>query len=165
MANIGTLALNDNGALVGKVETLNLNMTIGLRPYESTNPNAPRYEILALTKARTWLKVGALFEHASRRTGEAFLQGKIDDPSMEKPLYITCHRQEDGTYNIAWSRPRPRREELGSGDLQGAADDRAADDGLGDSTAPNSADGLPPLDAAQTPARGRGRKASEPTGE
>ncbi|MAW98381.1 MAG: hypothetical protein CMN72_01775, partial [Sphingomonas sp.] len=63
--------------------------------------------------------------------GETFLNGKIEDPSLDKPLYISAFRQEDGSYNIVWSRPTRRRE--------APTDTVAADDGL------------PPLPGADAP--------------
>ena len=35
-----------------------------------------------------------------------FLTGKLDDPSMVQPLYIAAFEQQDGSYNIVWSRPQ-----------------------------------------------------------
>jgi hypothetical protein len=37
-----------------------------------------------------------------------FLQGRIDDPSMVRPLAISAFRQSDGSYNVAWLRPQRR---------------------------------------------------------
>lgn len=52
--------------------------------------------------------------------------------SLDKPLYISAFRQEDGSYNIVWSRPTRRRE---------APTDTVATD-----------DGLPPLPGTEQPA-------------
>jgi hypothetical protein len=93
--------------------------------------------VLALSASRAWVQVGALFELASNSTGEAFLNGKIEDPSMAAPLYISAFRQEDESYNVVWSRPTRRRD-------------------LASEMAPKADDGLPPLpgegDTAQQPA-------------
>src|SRR3546814_9895070 len=62
------------------------------------------------TLFRSWVQVGALFELFSNGTGEAFLNGKIEDPSLAAPLYISAFRQEDGSYNVVWSRPTRRRD-------------------------------------------------------
>src|SRR3546814_7382866 len=79
-------------------------MTIALREVHSANPKAPKFEVLALSASRAWVQVGALFELFSNGTGEAFLNGKIEDPSLAAPLYISAFRQEDGSYNVVWSR-------------------------------------------------------------
>lgn len=104
--NIGELRKNDRGIYVGKIETVSVAMTLALNPNRSDNERAPAYEIFALAQNRAWVKVGALWAKVTRETGEEFLQGNIDDPSMERRLNIACFRREDGSYAIAWSRPR-----------------------------------------------------------
>ncbi len=120
--NIGTITQNASGTYTGKISTLTVAIVIALRTVQSANPRAPKFEILALSAARQWVQVGALFELSSNSTGETFLNGKIEDPSLDKPLYISAFRQEDGSYNIVWSRPTRRRD--------APTDTVAADDGL-----------------------------------
>ena len=86
-------------------------------------------------------------EDAVADTGEAFLNGKIDDPSMTAPLQISAFQQDDGSYNIVWSRPTRRRDvtsQLASKQDEMPAFDMGEDstgtsgtasDGLGESTA------------------------------
>jgi len=127
--NIGSIKQNDAGIHVGKIATLTIAMTIALREVHSANPKAPKFEVLALSQSRAWVQVGALFELFSNGTGEAFLNGKIEDPSLTAPLYISAFRQEDGSYNVVWSRPTRRRD-------------------LASEMAPKADDGLPPLPGA-----------------
>ena len=147
--NIGSIKQNDGGIYIGRLSTLAVVMTIALREVRSANPKAPKYEVHALNQAsRSWVQVGALFELHSAATGEAFLNGKIDDPSLAQPLYVSAFRQEDGSYNVVWSRPTRKRDVTaamtakGEGDglppFPGADSGAAADptgDGLGESTA------------------------------
>ncbi|WP_337847791.1 DUF736 domain-containing protein [Sphingomonas sp.] len=135
--NIGTIKQNEAGVYVGKIATLTIAMVIALRPVQSVNPKAPKFEVLALSASRAWVQVGALFELFSNGTGEAFFNGKIEDPSLAAPLYISAFRQEDGSYNVVWSRPTRRR-------------DLAAE------MAPKGDDALPPLP-------GEGEAPAEPT--
>ena len=145
--NIGQIKQNDAGIFMGRISTLAVAMTIALKPVASNNPKAPRFEIHALTPARKWIQVGALFELFSNNTGEAFLNGKIDDPSMTAPLQISAFSQDDGSYNLVWSRPTRRRDvtaqlaakqddmpafDMGEGPT---GSDGATTDGLGESTA------------------------------
>ena len=130
--NIGTITQNASGTYTGKISTLTVAIVIALRTVQSANPRASKFEILALSAARQWVQVGALFELSSNSTGETFLNGKIEDPSLDKPLYISAFRQEDGSYNIVWSRPTRRRD---------APTDTVTTD-----------DGLPPLPGAEEPA-------------
>lgn len=141
--NIGTIS-NQNGTLVGRIATLAASMTVALRPIQSNNERAPKFDVLALANNKAWIVVGALFELTSNSTGEAFLQGKIDDPSLAAPLNIALFRQQDGSYNVVWNRPRRARDvpaaSRQSGDLpplpggEPQAEDTSGD-GLGQSTA------------------------------
>jgi uncharacterized protein (DUF736 family) len=135
MANIGYIARNDKGALVGKIETLSFTNVVGLRPVQSQNPNAPKYDVMALAAdRRTWVKIGAAFEHFSKSTGAAFYQATVDDPSLAAPMSIAFFSNDENGYNIAWTRRRARRE-LGSAEQEPAGEA----DGLGDTTADDAA--------------------------
>ncbi|MGF7156204.1 DUF736 domain-containing protein [Novosphingobium gossypii] len=155
--NIGSLKANDEGTLVGRIVTLGFNAVVALREVNSSNDRAPAYDMMGLSAdRRTWVKIGALWEYTSNETGEAFLSGRIDDPSLEKPLDVAMFRQEDGTLNVSWRRPQRRRAapSFGSNDalppMPPAGSDEGADsigsgsgsgamsggDGLGESTAP-----------------------------
>src|SRR3546814_8684302 len=79
-------------------------------PVISQNDAAPKYEVMALTPARTWAKVGAMFEQIKKSTGEVFYQGRIDDPSMANPMDIALWHDREGGFAVLWSRRRPRRE-------------------------------------------------------
>ena len=156
--NIGSIKQNEGGIFVGKIETLTIAMTIALREVHSANPKAPKFEVLALSASRAWVQVGALFELFSNGTGEAFLNGKIEDPSLAAPLYISAFRQEDGSYNVVWSRPTRRRDlasEMarkaddalpplpGEGETAGASA-QGAEAGLGQSSAEHAFGGEQP---------------------
>lgn len=164
--NIGSIKQNDAGIFVGKIATLTIAMTIALREVQSSNPKAPKYEVLALSASRAWVRVGALFELFSNGTGESFLNGKIEDPSLAAPLYISAFRQEDGSFNLVWSRPTRRRdlaaEVAAKTDdalppLPGEAAEAApAQEGLGESSAEHGFGG-----EQQEPGR-RQRKQREP---
>src|SRR3546814_8397482 len=91
--NIGSIKQNDAGIFVGKIATLTIAMTMALREVQSSNPKAPKYEVLAPSASRAWVRVGALFELFSDGTGDSFLNGKIEDPSLAAPLYISAFRQ------------------------------------------------------------------------
>src|SRR3546814_8712290 len=54
--NIGSIKQNEGGIFVGKIETLTIAMTIALREVHSANPKAPKFEVLALSASRTWVK-------------------------------------------------------------------------------------------------------------
>lgn len=139
MANIGNLKKNSDGVFVGRIDTVAFSNVVALRPVNSPNEAAPRYELMALTPARTWAKLGAMFEQVKKSTGEIFYQGRIDDPSMTSPMDIALWHDREGGFAVLWSRRRPRRE------LPAAPTESdlppvgvGTDDGLGDSTAPDA---------------------------
>ena len=108
--NIGNLKTNEEGIFVGRITTLAFTATVALREFTSNNDKAPAYDVMALSAdRRSWVKVGALWQYASNETGEVFLSGRIDDPSLDKPLDIALFNQDDGSYNVAWRRPKAKR--------------------------------------------------------
>jgi uncharacterized protein (DUF736 family) len=112
--NIGDIR-SVNGRLEGRLATRTIDLPrIGMRPVESANPRAPVYEILALNVARRWVQVGVLWQAFSKKTGEAFLAGNIDDPSLPEPLPVAFFHREDGGFNIAWRRDN-LRSDFGTG--------------------------------------------------
>jgi len=151
--NIGSLKANEDGTLIGRVTTLGFNAVVALREVNSSNERAPAFDMMGLSAdRRTWVKIGALWEYTSNETGEAFLSGRLDDPSLDKPLDVAMFRQEDGSLNVSWRRPQRRRAApsfgsndalppmppAGSDEGQGNTGNGAAAgaDGLGESTAP-----------------------------
>ena len=148
--NIGNIKANANGALIGRITTMSMAATIGLREVQSTNDQAPSFDVLALSADKTsWVKVGALWEYFSNATGEAFYSGRIDDPSMDKPLDVSLFAQPDGSYNVTWRRPQRKQPVMASNDtemglppMNGSAETNPetgesapTGDGLGESTA------------------------------
>ena len=154
MANIGYINKTDEGGLVGKIDTLAFSNVIGLRRIISDNPKSPKFEVMALTAAKSWVKIGALFEQSIKSSGESFFQGRIDDPSMTTPMDIALWHDREGGFVVLWSRRRPRR------DLPAAQTESdlppigtGSDDGLGESTAPDA------------PTSSKGKGASAKAGE
>ncbi|ALJ16576.1 DUF736 domain-containing protein [Sphingopyxis macrogoltabida] len=166
--NIGSIKENAQGIFVGKITTLTIAMTIALRVVQSANERAPKYDILALGTSRAWVKVGALFELFANGTGEAFLNGKLEDPSLASPLYVSAFRQTDGSYNLVWSRPTTRRRDLAS-EVAAKSDDALpplpgeeggepqVQEGLGESSAEHGFGGEP----QETGRKQRGKRETE----
>jgi len=139
--NIGEIVVV-NGRLEGRIATRTIDLPrIGLRKVESMNDRAPVYEILTLNVAKRWVQIGALWQAAMKRTGEVFLAGNIDDPSLPEPLPIALFPNETGGYSIAWRRDTVRSDLGGSGFANAAsfggqrAPEDMGDGGFGSSTA------------------------------
>ena len=134
--NIGEFKIV-NGRLMGAIATRTIDLPrIGLRPVESQNDKAPVFEVVALNVGRRWVQIGALWEASSNATGEMFLQGSLDDPSLSEPLPIALFGSDAGGYRVAWRRPQ-RREDFGSSARGPRRDYGGGSEGggFGDSTA------------------------------
>jgi uncharacterized protein (DUF736 family) len=152
--NIGEFKLK-NGRLLGSIATRTIDLPrLGLRDVESDNDRAPVLEILALNVGNRWVQIGALWEATSNTTGEAFLQGSIDDPSLPEPLPIALFGNDEDGYRVAWRRPQRRddfgpatrasRPASGGGEGGGFGDSTAgADGGLAGGAAANLDDEVP----------------------
>lgn len=145
--NIGELRMV-NGRLMGSIATRTIDLPkIGLRPVQSDNPRAPKFEVVALNVARRWVQIGAVWEAAMKRSGEVFLAGNIDDPSLPEALPVALFPATDfDGYMIAWRRDTMRSDFGGgfgtsnydseAGSERGRGGDRRQQDGgFGDSTA------------------------------
>ncbi|MBV1686432.1 DUF736 domain-containing protein [Novosphingobium sp. G106] len=135
--NIGEFK-NVGGRLLGSIATRTIDLPrLGLRQVESTNERAPVFEILALNVGNRWVQIGALWEAVAKNTtGEAFLQGTIDDPSLSEPLPIALFGSDEEGFRVAWRRPQPRDAfaPLNRGAPR-REDEGAGAGGFGDSTA------------------------------
>lgn len=130
--NIGEFQLR-NGRLMGSIATRTIDLPhLGLRPVDSDNDRAPVFEIVALNVGNRWVQIGALWEAVARNTtGEAFLQGSIDDPSLPEPLPIALFGSEQEGLRVAWRRPQ-RRDDFGLATRNGRRDyDGGSETGTG----------------------------------
>jgi uncharacterized protein (DUF736 family) len=144
--NIGEFK-NVDGQFLGSIATLAIDLPkLGLRPVQSPSERAPAFEIVALNAGRRWVQMGALWEATANETGEAFYQGKLEDPALSEPLYIALFGNSDEGYRVAWNRPK-RRDEFGSrrssrsdrssfGESTAGADGGLAGAGVGDDHVP-----------------------------
>lgn len=97
---------------MGSIATRTIDLPrLGLRPVQSSHERAPAYEILALNVGNRWVQVGALWEQTANSSGEVFLQGSIDDPSLPEPLPIALFGNDTEGYRVAWQR-RQRRDDF-----------------------------------------------------
>ncbi|MDB5723331.1 MAG: hypothetical protein JWQ16_85 [Novosphingobium sp.] len=110
--NIGEFRSVD-GRLMGAIATRTIDLPrIGLRPVESRNERAPVYEVVVRNVGGRWVQIGALWEAVSNASGEAFLQGSLEDPSLAEPLPIALFGTDAEGYRVAWRRPQ-RRDDFG----------------------------------------------------
>jgi uncharacterized protein (DUF736 family) len=54
-------------------------------------------------------EVGAAWSRRSEETGREYLSLKIDDPSLNAPIYANLFNDAEGEgYSLIWSRPRTK---------------------------------------------------------
>ena len=135
MANIGIMT-KQQGILRGTVTTLKFTIAdVVFKENDSDNPAAPKYRIGGRQDSKQrYAEIGAEWEKTSEQTGEVYLSGSIDDPSLPEPVYFAGFDMEgqDGVIQLVWTRTNPKKRKT-------AMDMNAAD--LGDSFDP-SLDGL-----------------------
>lgn len=133
--NIGEFKIV-NGRMRGWIATRQIDLPqLGLRQVESQHERAPLFEILALNVGNRWVQIGALWEAVARNsTGEVFLQGSIDDPSLRDPLSIALFGNEEDGFRVAWRR-QPPRDVFAPVVRGGQRRDFGEQGGFGDSTA------------------------------
>jgi len=101
MANIGTFKKVGNDyqgeILTMSVQTKNVRIT----PEDSmANENAPSHRVFV---GRA--EIGAAWAKRSSE-GRDYLSVKLDDPSFTAPIFANLFDDEDGSYNLIWSRAR-----------------------------------------------------------
>lgn len=107
--NIGQFKQNERGVYYGHIATAKMDLgRLALKPVTSANERAPLFEVIAQNPGNRVVRIGALWEATANGTGECFLQGSVDDPSLPDRLPIALFRDDEGGYRVAWRRPRRR---------------------------------------------------------
>jgi uncharacterized protein (DUF736 family) len=136
MANIGFLNANERGSFIGKIETLAFTNVVGLRPVQSNNPNAPKYDMMARSSANSWIKIGALFEQVARTSGKS-IRDASTIPAWPSRWTLPSSATRTAAYNVTWTRRRTRQDMPSTREGDEATMPASMDDGLGESTADN----------------------------
>ena len=106
MATIGTFKKTGNNEYTGEIVTLSLqtkNVRI-VSEARATGENAPSHRVFV---GRA--EIGAAWSKRSNE-GRDYLGLKLDDPSLNAPIYANLFDEEDGeTFSLIWSRPNGRR--------------------------------------------------------
>ncbi|ODU67336.1 DUF736 domain-containing protein [Sphingobium xenophagum] len=101
MANIGTFKKTGNDYL-GEIVTMSVQTkNVRIVPEEMQgNENAPSHRVFV---GRA--EIGAAWTKRSSE-GRDYLSLKLDDPSFTAPIFANLFDDEDGSYNLIWSRAR-----------------------------------------------------------
>lgn len=111
--NIGQFTKTQSGVLAGHIATASIDLArLALRPVTSTNERAPAFEVVSRSPGGRVVQIGAVWEAVSNSTGELFLQGSVDDPSLTARLPIALFADDQDGYRVAWRRPQRRAEAI-----------------------------------------------------
>lgn len=99
MALIGTFNAQDNG-YAGTVRTLTLNVKVKIVPSEKEGDKAPDYRIVA-----GGYEIGAAWKKISSND-RPYLSVTLDDPSFPATIYARLIDNENGSFDLIWSRPK-----------------------------------------------------------
>ncbi|KTE24096.1 MULTISPECIES: DUF736 domain-containing protein [unclassified Sphingopyxis] len=101
MANIGTFKKTGND-YQGEIVTMSVQTkNVRIVPEDTQgNDNAPSHRVFV---GRA--EIGAAWTKRSSE-GRDYLSLKLDDPSFTAPIFANLFDDEDGSYNLIWSRAR-----------------------------------------------------------
>ena len=102
----------DTGNWRGNFVSMMYDVNFTLVPrLERKSEREPAYDIFTVSRRHGQsVKVGVAFEKQPKDANkEKFLSISIDDPAMEKPLYLTAFPVEGkAEFEIVWQRPRAK---------------------------------------------------------
>ncbi|MEO0681823.1 MAG: DUF736 domain-containing protein [Pseudomonadota bacterium] len=100
--NLGTFTKDETGAIVGTATTLTLSFELEIRPVEVVG-NGPEFRVY---RRGTDDEVGFARHEFGKRSGKAYLNTLIDSPEFPQAIWAALVREDDGSYQLKWSRPR-----------------------------------------------------------
>ena len=103
--NLGTFTKLDDGVLTGTATTLTTSFELEIRPIEVVG-NGPEFRVY---RAGAEVEVGFARHEFGKRSGKPYLNMLIDTPEFPAAIWTALVREEDGTYQLKWSRPRKGR--------------------------------------------------------
>ena len=117
--NLGTFTKQENGALIGTATTLTSSFDLEVRPIEVVG-NSPEFRVY---RQGTEVEVGFARHEFGKKSGKPYLNMLIDTPEFPQAIWTALVREEDGSYQLKWSRPRKGRKNqpAANGQLQSEA--------------------------------------------
>ncbi|WP_340150658.1 DUF736 family protein [uncultured Sneathiella sp.] len=104
--NLGTFTKHENGTISGTATTLLNSFDIEYRPIEEKVGNSPDFR---LYRSGTDVEVGFARHEFGKKSGKAYLNTMIDTPELSKAIWGALVKEEDGSYQLKWSRSRPKK--------------------------------------------------------
>lgn len=110
--NIGEIMRSDNGKVSGYMAEAGFDFDFVFRKVVSDNPDAPGFDMVTRSPRGREVRLGSIWERATRETGEAYFAGYIDTAqSGFVPIRIFQSRESDHVWIVVRHVPRRRRQE------------------------------------------------------
>jgi uncharacterized protein (DUF736 family) len=101
--NIGQFK-HEDGVYTGKVQTLTGSLSLRIAPTDLKG-----IDYIA-TLEGTKAEVGAAWNRVGEKKGTKYVSVKLDSPFLAAPAYCSLFEQSDGSYNLVWNRPDPKKQ-------------------------------------------------------
>lgn len=101
ITKIGSFSKTSEGQFQGALQTLTLNRTITFEPNNAAeSEKAPDYKIVL---AGSDTEIGAGWNAMSKKD-KPYIKAKIDDPFLPHTIWAALTADDDGQFNLFWSR-------------------------------------------------------------
>ena len=102
---IGNFTKNEDGRFVGRIETLSIERDAQFVPVtDKLSDKAPDFRVLSMDESVEYAPAW----NETSEAGNPYLSVVFDDPLASKPIYAVLTRDDDGAYNLYWSRSKPK---------------------------------------------------------
>ena len=102
--NIGKFQL-ENGAYTGTVQTITgSNLPVRIAPHDLKELD------YLVTLAGSEIDLGVAWNKVGKEKGTKYVSVKFNSPFLPAPVYCSLFTQKDGSYNLVWKRPDPKKQ-------------------------------------------------------
>ncbi|MBB6125215.1 DUF736 family protein [Sphingobium subterraneum] len=110
--NIGEMIRSENGAIAGYIAEAGFDFeNVYFEKVTSDHPRAPLFNLMTKSPRGRGVRLGSIWERASRETGEVYFGGYIDTAqSGYVPIRLFRSRQDANAWNIVRKTAQRRRD-------------------------------------------------------
>lgn len=102
--NIGKFQLDESGVFTGVINTFaGGNVQVRIAPTDLTG-----IDYIATVKG-TEIELGVAWNAVGKEKGTRYVSIKFDLPFLPSAAYCSLFEQRDGSYNLVWTRPDPKK--------------------------------------------------------
>jgi uncharacterized protein (DUF736 family) len=106
----------ENGVYVGSVHTFaGVNLAVRIAPTDLKG-----IDFLA-TLSGSEIELGVAWNKVGKENGTKYVSVKLDSPFLPTPAWCSLFKQSDGSYNLVWNRPDPKKQKNAPASEQAAA--------------------------------------------